>query len=344
MKSIFEGKRILVTGGTGSIGSELVRKLLKFNPAVIRVFSNDENQQFLLEQELKEHQHIVRHLIGDVRDRERLARAMEDIDIVFHAAALKHVPLCEYNPLEAVKTNVIGTQNVIEVALDSGTVERVINISTDKAVNPSSTMGATKLLTEKLITWATFYRRRRRPVFASVRFGNVLNTRGSIIPTVRQQIEAGGPVTLTDGGMRRFIMSVSEASDLVLKATEMARGGEIFVLKMPVVKISDLIDVLIDGLAPKYGHDPKSIKIKTIGTRMGERLDECLMSEDEISTSRETESMFIIPPLRQLPQIDAGEYHYPQDRFTALKEYSSRAAEPISKDEILHILKKEKIV
>ncbi len=344
MKSIFEGKRILVTGGTGSIGSEIVRKLLKHNPAVIRILSNDENQQFLFEQELKEHQHIVRHLIGDVRDRERLARAMEDIDIVFHAAALKHVPLCEYNPLEAVKTNVIGTQNVIEVALDSGTVERVINISTDKAVNPSTTMGATKLLTEKLITWATFYRRKRKPVFASVRFGNVLNTRGSIIPLVCRQIEAGGPVTLTDGEMRRFIMSVSEASDLVLRATEMAKGGEIFVLKMPVVNIRDLIEVLIEELAPRFGRKPESMKIRTIGARIGERLNECLMNEDEISYSRETGTMFIIPPVMQLPHLDKAEYVYDGDKPAVLKEYSSKTEKPISKDTLRKILRDEKII
>jgi len=173
----------------------------------------------------------LRFLVGDVRDKERLQHAVENIDFAFHAAALKHVPLCEYNPFEAVKTNVLGTQNVIEVAME-GEVEKLITISTDKAVNPVNVMGATKLLAERLTISANYYKGLRKTAFSCVRFGNVLDSRGSVIPSFREQIRKGGPVTLTEPNMTRFVMSIPRAVDLVLKAAEIARGGEIFIFKM----------------------------------------------------------------------------------------------------------------
>jgi len=292
MNKLFEGKKILVTGGTGSIGSEIVRRILPYNPKVVRILSRDETKQFEMQQELGEYGN-VRFLIGDVRDKDRLNRAFEDINIVFHAAAMKHVPACEYNPFEAVKTNVIGTQNVIDAALDNG-VEKVIAISTDKAASPINTMGATKLLAEKLIIDANFYKGHRKTVFSCVRFGNVMGSRGSVIPLFEKQIKNGGPVTVTDPEMTRFMMTIPQAVDLVFKATKMAQGGEIFIFKMPVVKLGDMANVMIENLAPKYGYKSESIQINTIGIRNGEKMYEHLMNEEEARYAYETEDMFVV--------------------------------------------------
>ena len=292
MENIFKDKKIMVTGGTGSIGSEIVRRVLQYEPKVVRILSRDESKQFELEQEIG-HLENVRFLIGDVRDKDRLDRAFEDIDIVFHAAAMKHVPACEYNPFEAVKTNVVGTQNVIDAALDND-VGKVIAISTDKAASPINTMGATKLLAEKLIIDANFYKGHRKTVFSCVRFGNVMGSRGSVIPLFEKQIKNGGPVTVTDPEMTRFMMTIPQAVDLVFKATKKAQGGEIFIFKMPVVKLGDLAQVMIDNLAPIYGHKPEDIRIDTIGIRNGEKMYEHLMNEEEARYAYETEDMFVV--------------------------------------------------
>ncbi|ABE52495.1 UDP-N-acetylglucosamine 4,6-dehydratase family protein [Methanococcoides burtonii] len=292
MKDIFKNKNILVTGGTGSIGSEIVRLVLRYNPKVVRILSRDESKQFELEQEIG-HLDNVRFLIGDIRDKSRLQRAFEGIDIVFHAAAMKHVPACEYNPFEAVKTNVMGTQNVIDAALDND-IEKVIAISTDKAASPINTMGATKLLAEKLILDANFYKGPRKTVFSCVRFGNVMGSRGSVIPLFAKQIKNGGPVTVTDSEMTRFMMSIPQAVNLVFKATKIARGGEIFIFKMPVVKLGDLAQVMIEKLAPKYGYKPEDIQITNIGIRNGEKMYEHLMNLEEALYAYKTEDMYIV--------------------------------------------------
>jgi len=328
----FKGKRILVTGGTGSIGSELVKKLLQCKPTVIRVFSNDENAQFELEQELQEYNERLRFLVGDVRDKERLRRATENIEIVFHAAALKHVPLCEYNPFEAIKTNVIGTQNLLEVAIDEN-VEKIITISTDKAVNPANVMGATKLLAERLTIAANYYRGLKRTVFSCVRFGNVLASRGSVVQLFEKQIQNGGPVTLTDPNMVRFVMSIDRATDLVLKAAEMAKGEEIFIFKMPALQIRHLAEVMIQKLASKYGYKPKDIEIKIIGKRRGEKLYEELMAEDEAMNAYETDDMLMLLP--QTPQtvpIPKGFKKVP------LRRYTSKDTTLLAKREIEELL------
>ena len=255
MEGIFKNKKILVTGGTGSIGQEILREILKYEPTVVRIIDVDETKQFELQQEYEDYDNI-RFLLGDIRDKERLYRAIEDIDIVFHTAALKHVLACEYNPFEAVKTNVIGTQNLIDVCIDEE-VEKVIFTSSDKAVNPTNVMGATKLLAERLITSANYYKGARKTIFSSVRFGNVLGSRGSVIPLFKTQIAKGGPVTITDKEMTRFIMSMCDAINLLFKATEIAQGGEIFVFKMDAIKITDLAEVMIEELAQKYGIHPR---------------------------------------------------------------------------------------
>jgi FlaA1/EpsC-like NDP-sugar epimerase len=306
LEKTFKDKKILITGGTGSIGSELARKLLEYNPKVIRIFSNDENAQFGLEQELKEYDNL-RFLVGDVRDKERLKMASENINIIFHAAALKHVPLCEYNPFEAIKTNVIGTQNLLEVAIDEN-VEKVITISTDKAVNPVNVMGATKLLAERLTIAANYYRGLRKTVFSCVRFGNVLGSRGSVVELFDKQIKNEGPVTVTSPSMMRFVMSPQRAVELVLKAAQIARGEEIFIFKMPALRVGILAEVMIEKLAPKYGYDSKRIKVKLIGKRKGEKLYEELMTEDEAANAYETEDMLVVlpqPPDKGLKRISA---------------------------------------
>jgi len=326
LEKTFKNKKILVTGGTGSIGNELVRKLLEFNPKVIRVLSNDENAQFDLEQELKEYGNF-RFLVGDVRDKERLKMATEEVDIVFHAAALKHVPLCEYNPFEAIKTNVIGTQNLLEVTMDEE-VEKLITISTDKAVNPVNVMGATKLLAERLTIAANYYRGLRKTVFSCVRFGNVLGSRGSVLQVFEKQIKNGGPLTVTSPNMMRFVMNIQKAVELVLKAAEMTKGEEIFIFKMPALRVGTLAEVMIEKLAPKYGYAPRSIETKIIGKRKGEKLYEELMTEDEAANAYETEDMLVVlphPPKKGVKKV-------------SVKRLTSKDTKTLTKKEIERLL------
>ncbi|MBO8161759.1 MAG: polysaccharide biosynthesis protein [Thermosipho sp. (in: Bacteria)] len=327
LKEFYEGKTILVTGGAGSIGSEIVRTLLKSDPKVIRVLDINETGLFELEQELKSEK--LRLFVGDIRDKDRLKRAIEGVDIVFHAAALKHVPLCEYNPFEAVKTNVVGTQNLIDVALDEE-VEKFITISTDKAVNPINVMGATKLLAERITTAANLYKGNRKTAFSVVRFGNVLNSRGSILPLIKNQIKKGGPVTLTNPKMTRFIMSIHDAVMLVLKAGMLAKGGEIFILKMPAVKVLNLIEAVIEELAPKYGYS--TIKIDIIGKRPGEKLFEELMTEEEALNAKELEDMYIVYAEELYDKRNNGNYNQTLG-------YNSKNAEHLTKEEIKDVLK-----
>lgn len=289
MKGVFEGKDILVTGGCGSIGSEIVKQLLKYNPEKIRVFDNNESNLFHLGQELVTDK--IRLLIGDIRDRNRVQRAVKGADIVFHTAALKHVSLCEYNPFEAVSTNVIGTENLISAAIDNN-VKKFIGISTDKAVNPINTMGATKLLSEKIIVDTALSQIDTK--FCCVRFGNVLDSVGSVIPIFRKQIENGGPLTITDKEMSRYFMTKSDAISLVLKAAEVTRGGEIFVLKMSALKVIDLAQAMAEELAPKHGHKPKDIKLRFIGARFGEKMHESLMTQEESVYSEDMGIMYVI--------------------------------------------------
>lgn len=278
LEELFNNKKILVTGGTGSIGSEIVRQLLKFEIKQIRIFSRDESKQYFLEEELRSEFEVgdrLKFLLGDIRDKDRLDIAFEDIDIVFHAAALKHVLACESNPFEAVKTNVMGTQNVIDMAIKHS-VEKFIAISTDKAVNPSTVMGITKLLAERLVTSARNYSGEKPVRFAVVRFGNVLNSNGSVIPIWIKQIKRGGPITVTDKRMTRFFMSIPEAVNLVFAAASIMHGEEIFVLKMPEVNIFQLAKKII-----KEHANGAKIKIKFIGIRKREKIREYLYTSEE---------------------------------------------------------------
>lgn len=322
MESFYKDKVILVTGGTGSIGSEIVRKLLELNPAVVRVLDNNETGLFELEQEINSDK--IRTFIGDIRDKERLMRALDNVDIVFHAAALKHVPLCEYNPFDAVKTNIIGTQNVLDAALDKN-VEKVVVISTDKAVNPINVMGATKLLAERLTLSANYYTGGKNTVFSCVRFGNVLDSRGSVVPLFKDQIKKGGPVTITDPNMTRFIMGIPQAVKLILKAGVVAEGKEIFILKMPAVNIIDLAKAMIEELSPVYGYKPEEIKTEIIGKRLGEKTYEELMTKEEM-----------------IRAVDKCELYIINSKKTNSKEcivYNSNLVKKLSKDEIKDIIR-----
>lgn len=327
---MLEGKKVLITGGTGSIGSEIVRQVLAQNPAVVRIFSRDESKQFALQHELSDFTN-VRYLIGDIRDKNRLNYATKDIDVIFHAAALKHVPSCEYNPFEAVKTNVIGVQNIIEAAIENN-VERVVSISTDKVVNPMNTMGATKLLSERLILAAEYYKGSARTIFSCVRFGNVMGSRGSVIPLFKMQIEKGKPVTLTDREMTRFMMSIPQAARLVLRAAELAKGGEVFVLKMPVLKIEDLAQTLIDDYKEKRKVTDVS-DIVEVGVRPGEKVYEELMTLEESERAYENEIMYAI-----YSHLDADWQAPAGFKKADRKAYSSHNSPLITKHEIFELI------
>jgi UDP-N-acetylglucosamine 4,6-dehydratase/5-epimerase len=285
----FYGKRILVTGGTGTIGQEVVHQLLTAQPEVVRIFSRDESKQYRMEQALGPRAD-VRFLLGDVRDLDRLRMALTDVDLVFHCAALKHVGACEYNPFEAVKTNILGTQNIILASLDAG-VQKVILTSSDKAVNPANAMGTSKLMAERLMTAANGMRGRRATVFASVRFGNVVGSRDSVLPLFAGQIERGGPLTITHPAMTRFVMSIRQAVGLVLKAAVMARGGEVFTLRMHSVRVQELAEVMIEQFA-----QGRPVRIQRVGSKPGEKLYEELLTAEELERSEMLDDMFVTYP------------------------------------------------
>ena len=328
------GKKILVTGGCGSIGSELVETLLDQGPNTIRIVDSDEAALFRMQQEHDDDR--LRFLLGNVRDRDRLSMAMRDIDTVFHTAALKHVGLNEYNPFETIKTNVEGTQNIVRVGLDQE-VDKVIAISTDKASNPISVMGATKLLSERLVIAANAYKGQRETKFGCVRFGNVLYSKGSVVPLFKRQIEAGGPVTVTDPDMTRFIMPTSEAIDLVLKAHDRLVGGETYVFKMPSFRVGDLATTMIDRYAHESGHDPDNIEMEITGPRPAERKHEKLISTDEVRAAWELDKMYAILPQIDVPAYDIGDSLSGQP---VKSEYTSSDQEPMSRAELLSILEK----
>ncbi|MFC6988737.1 SDR family NAD(P)-dependent oxidoreductase [Haloplanus sp. GCM10025708] len=335
---MFDDKNVLITGGAGSVGRVLTRHLLDHDPNVIRLFDNSEPALADLRVEFDDDR--CRFLAGDVRDKDRLARAMQDVDIVLHTAAMKHVDISEYNPFEAVKTNVMGLQNVIDTAIDAE-VERVVFTSSDKAVDPANTMGTTKLLGEKLITAGNKYRGDVDLSLASVRFGNVLNSSQSVIPLFHKQIRDGGPVKLTDRRMTRFFLSFDALAELVLSAVEFTRGGEVFVRKMPAIRIEDLATAMIEWLAPIYGHDPDDVEIEIIGKRLGETLDEELMTEREAQRAYESDDYYAIPP--ETSERDGYLHYEGLDRFDSADDIvrSSGDAETLSKDEIVAILKRE---
>ena len=335
----YHDKVIAVTGGVGSIGSQLVRQLLSYNPKTLIILDNNETGLFDLHKELQSEK--IKVLIGDVRDAERMNTVLTGVDIVFHAAALKHVPLCEFNPYEAVKTNILGTQNVLDAAIRNH-VQKVIMISTDKAVDPINTMGASKYLAERLTIAANNHQRNENTAFAVVRFGNVLNSRGSIIPIFMHQIQENIPLTVTDEGMTRFVMTIPEAVSLVLKAGMIAKGMEIFILKMPVLKIVDLAKVMLKKIAPKYNYDTENNKIQIIGKRVGEKLYEELMTKQEAAFAYEDDDMFVVYPSHIQDIRNRFTATTPLDGFkqVTISEFSSHTARCISTEEIEEYLER----
>lgn len=333
----FKDKAILIIGGTGTIGKKLVEELIKCKPKVIRIFSRDEYKQFKMQ-----HSEIVnvygnfRFLIGDVRDYERVERAMNGIDIVFNLAAMKHVGSCEYNPTEAIKTNVDGMNNVIKAAIKHN-IEAVVFTSSDKAINPTNTYGATKMLAEKLVQSANYSKGDVRTKFLAVRFGNVMGSRGSVIPLFKKQIINENRVTVTDPNMSRFMMKSIEAVKLMMKACEIGKGGELFVLKMPVVNLGDLVDVVIEETCRKSGKQEDDISREIIGIKPGERLYEELMTEEESHYGRDLGDMYVV-----FPTTYGKEYFnevYKEYEKCNIGCYSSNDIEPIKKEEVRLLIK-----
>ena len=284
-KFSWQGKTVLITGGTGSFGRAYVNYLLaKPRPPVIRIFSRDEFKQYQMQQELPaKSARKVRFLLGDVRDKDRLLRATQGADVVIHAAALKQVPLGEYNPFEPIKTNILGTQNMVEAVLDTG-VKKAVLISSDKAVYPVNLYGATKMCAEKLFVQGNVYAGKVRGVFSVVRYGNVLGSRGSVVPIFKQQKKTG-VVTITDPKMTRFWITLEQACKFVDKAVVNMQGGEIFIPKIPSIKIADLAK----AIAPRA-------KLKSVGVRPGEKLHEVLINEEESLRLQEYRDYYTIAP------------------------------------------------
>lgn len=290
----FEGRSVLVTGACGTVGAEIQRQLVSAGVSEVIGIDNNEEQVFFASERYSTVPQASVYL-GELRDAKRLQDRMEGIDIVIHAAALKNVPVCEESPTDAVATNVLGTQNVIDCAIKVG-AQRVLLTSTDKAVNPTTVMGTTKLMAERLMSAANIRRRGIEPIFSSTRFGNVLGSAGSVLPLFKRQIAAGGPVTLTDPDMTRFVMTCEDAVRLVLRSIFIARGGEVFITKMPVARIEDLAAVMIEELAPVYGFAPSSIETVTVGARPGEKLYEELMNAEEVRRSFDIGDFLVVQP------------------------------------------------
>ncbi|NQS89188.1 UDP-N-acetylglucosamine 4,6-dehydratase (inverting) [Patescibacteria group bacterium] len=281
--NFLDEKTILLTGGTGSFGKKFTEIVLKeYNPKVIRIFSRGELKQQKMREEFNDNKKL-RFFIGDVRDKDRLYRAMNDVDIVVHAAALKQVPTCEYNPIEAVRTNIDGATNVVDAAIDNG-VEKAVTISTDKAVHPVNLYGATKLVAEKLFVQANAYAGGRKTKFSCVRYGNVIGSRGSIVPLFLEQ-KKNGRITITDERMTRFWITLEQGVRFVIDCIERMKGGEVFVPKIPSMKVVDLADTI----APEA-------KKKMIGIRPGEKINEILLTEEEARHAKEFDSFFVIEP------------------------------------------------
>lgn len=329
---MFEGKTILITGGTGSLGQALTKKLLLANIEAIRIFSRNESKQ--IEMESKFDDSRLRFFVGDIRDSERLFSALEDVDIVFHTAALKHVPKIEYNPFESIKTNVIGSENVIENSLRQN-VEKVVAVGTDKAVSPVNTYGATKLLMEKLFVSANNYvnKEKYRTKFVAVRYGNVLGSSGSVIPKFVDLIKNQKAITITDPKMTRFTITMEEAIEFIFNATKTSRGSEIFIPELKSYEIQTLVEALIE----LYGE----VKQEIIDIRPGEKLHETLINHYELRYAWEFNNMYMLtnPHYKLFNVKDILENYNGLKKIEKMNSYSSDNVEKISKQEL-----KEKIL
>ena len=321
---MFKDKIILITGGTGSLGVALTKRLLSLDVKQIRIFSRNEFKQISMESEIKDER--LRFLIGDVRDQKRLKRAIEDVDIVFHAAAMKHVPKVEYNPFESIKTNVEGSQNVIEACLENN-VEKAICIGTDKAVSPLNTYGATKLLMEKLFVNAQQYSNpKKHPTkFIAVRYGNVFGSSGSVIPKFIQQLKNKEHLTITDEKMTRFSITMEQALDFILKATEFGNGTEIFIPKLKSYDLTQVKNILFDLF--------EKTDSKNVGIRPGEKLHETLINVDEMRSAWLYNDIYMI--LKDEFSNDYIQKTYPGiSKLNITSSYSSDNSEKLGDDEL----------
>lgn len=331
---MFEGKKILITGGTGSLGQALTKRLLQYDVDTIRIFSRNESKQVEMENDI--HDERLRFFIGDIRDYNRLTRALEDVDIVFHAAALKHVPVVEYNPFEAVKTNVIGTENVIEACIHEN-VEIAVGIGTDKAVSPLNAYGATKLLMEKLFVTAGNYldKNRHKTKFIALRYGNVLGSSGSIVPKLISQIRSGQKVTITDPCMTRCSITMDEALDFIIESTKIGYGSDIFIPKLKAYSVVDLKNALFELLG--------DVGEEKIPIRPGEKIHETLINSDEMRSTWESDLEYVIvdPSLTE-EQIRS---YYPSFKKVLSNEpYSSDRVERMSQNELKKVIINSRLI
>jgi UDP-N-acetylglucosamine 4,6-dehydratase/UDP-glucose 4-epimerase len=321
---LFKDKTILITGGTGSLGQALTKRLLEMGPKAIRIFSRNESKQIEMENIFKDDR--LRFFLGDVRDLPRLNKAVEDVDFVFHAAALKHVPKIEYNPFEAIKTNILGSENIINACLINN-VEKAVCISTDKAVSPLNIYGATKLLMEKLFVTANNYlnKEKYRTKFFAVRYGNVLGSSGSVIPLFINQIKSKKKISITDTRMTRFSITMDEALDFIFHATKLGVGSEIFVPKLRAYSLADVKEALFEML--------ENTGEENIGIRPGEKLHETLINSEEIRYSWEIDNMYMISN----PEIMKT---YPSaKKIENMEIYSSDGVDKIPKDQLKQLIK-----
>ena len=336
---IWNDKRVLITGVCGTIGSNLKDQILADpNNQVKELVCIDNNENELFTAAQNDKRKNVRYCLSDIRSYDDIKALMEGIDIVLHVAALKHVFFGEQNPDQYLLTNIVGTQNIIKAA-KANKVERVLYTSSDKAVNPTNVMGASKLMGERLITAANTNNRGGRTIFSSTRFGNVLGSNGSVVPVFKEQILSGGPLTMTESRMTRFVMSIDEACFLVLKSVDKMVGGEIFVSKMPVLKIIDLAKAMIDIIAPL--HKQTDIKISEIGARAGEKMYEELINSEESGRCMELKDYFVILP-SALDKNDAA-YEDVMDGH-APREYNSSSIPSLTQHQIATMLKKQNIL
>ena len=325
---MWHNKKVMITGVSGTVGRELLTQVEALGASEIVGIDSNENEIFFLEQSNLAKKNL-RFYLSDIQDRQTLEHHMRGCDIVLHAAALKHVGLCEHSPRSAVNTNILGVQNIIDAATSTG-VERVLFTSSDKAVNPTNVMGTSKLMGERLFIAANTARHSNGPVCAVTRFGNVLGSRGSVIPVFRSQIEKGLPITVRHADMTRFIMTLQDATSLVLEAATMFKGGEVFVTKMPVCRIMDLAEVMVEELAPVYGRKASDIKINITQPLAGEKMYEELMNDEEVRHAIESDKFFIV-----MPALSGLTYAY-EDMKTqpASMPYTSANAESMTKEDL----------
>lgn len=301
---MLNGKTVLITGGTGSFGKNFVNHVISaYKPKKLIIYSRDEFKQWQMAERFKEYSDVLRFFIGDVRDAQRLSRALNGVDYIIHAAAMKQVPACEYNPIEAIKTNIMGATNVIDAALDQG-IEKVVALSTDKAVNPINLYGGTKLVSDKLFIAANSYSGSSGPTFSVVRYGNVAGSRGSVVPFFRSLIEKGEKaLPITDYRMTRFWIDLQQGVDLVLYALKWAKGGETFISKIPSFKVKDLAQAMLPGC-----------EMPEVGIREGEKIHEIMVTREDSRNTMEYKNHYVV---------------YPQIKWEFQEEYGTEKGIPV---------------